>query len=336
MKTRLKSTRANSLFVILLLVFCSFSLAQSDETVEKNEVRSEIIVAVTGGRVRTEPSLQSAIVKEYDIGSRFSVEKEKGGWSQVVLKKSADEKAAEYGWISNSIIQKYDSAKPGKQFQKIANRYLARKSLSFGAAKQLFYHLPKAADAAKSYETGGDLRLKALESLARALKRIPFNKEKNEPYKSFLEKHKSEVVYSEPSGEWYVRADQFWQLHQRYRQHKVGERIAWRAAANPLPGECEGYINCYLYLLRQTQGEYLNFYPAGTYSKQAILNMRGMLQPIVADSRRKQSYFTTNDVSDRAEFNRMLAELRKIVSKSPHIEKQTVLNQIVAIAEGYR
>ena len=322
--------------LLLCLLFTPAVLAQSEEETEKPKYKRQIIVAVTGGRVRTGPSTDKQIIREYDIGSKFSVLNEKNGWSEVVLEEAGENTEAKVGWISNTITETYDSNRPGVQFQKIAAKYLSRKSLSFGAAKQLFYHLPKAADAAKTYEVGGDLRLKSLEALSKALKKVPINKSESSPYKEFLAKHKDDVVYSEPAGEWYVKAQKFWELHARYRQHKVAQKIAWRAAANPLPGECEGYINCYLYLLRATQGEYLNFYPGGTYSKQAIMNMRGMLQPIVADARTKASYYTTNDVSDRAEFNKMLAELRKIVSRSPHVEKQTVLNQIVAIAEGYR
>ena len=143
-------------------------------------------------------------------------------------------------------------------------------------------------------------------------------------------------VISEPAGQWYVRSEKFWELHDRYKKHKVGEKIAWQAAGNPTPGECEGYINCHLYRLRVTHGEYLNFYPGGKHSEEALLDVYNMFQPIIADLPGKKIYYTASDISDRAEFNKMLADLRKIISKSPHLFKTKILRQIQQIAEGHR
>lgn len=320
-------------FIATAAVFV-VSAQDSSNSDEEANVEREILMAVTSGRIRSAPSLQGKILRESTLGTRFKAIAEKNGWDEVRLESTGDDEKT--GWISRSITQPYDRVKPGVQMQAIAGKYFARKKMRFSTAKQLFEALPGAADEAKTFEIGGDLRLKSLEALSIALKTIPFGKEKASPYKEFLEKYKTDVVYSEPAGEWYVRADRFWELHGRYKKHKVGEEIAWRAAANPIPGECEGYINCYLYLLRVTQGEYMNFYPSGKYSRQALLNMRAMLQPIVSDVRTKTVYYTTSDVSDRAEFNKMLSELRKIVASTPFVEKQLVLKQIADIAEGYR
>ena len=295
----------------------------------------QIVVNVINGRVRSAPSLDGKILQESVIGTRFTVVSENDGWTRIRFGKTAGDEE-ESAWISKSITEPYDSARPGVQFQRFAEKYLSRKNLGFRSAQQLFEVLPSAADDAKSFEVGGDLRLKSLIALSKALAVIPIGKQDVSPYKEFLDKYKNDVVYSEPAGEWYVRSERFWELHERYKEHKIGETIAWRAAGNPIPGECEGYINCYLYLLRSTEGEYLNFYPSGTYSKQSLLNMSAMLSPIVSDVRTKSVYYTTSDISDRADFNRMLAELRKIVSRTPFVEKQTVLRQIDQIAEGYR
>ncbi|MCB1025596.1 MAG: hypothetical protein KDB79_14460 [Acidobacteria bacterium] len=54
------------------------------------------------------------------------------------------------------------------------------------------------------------------------------------------------------------------------------------------------------------------------------------------DSAGKNVYTTASDISDRADFNRLLTELRAIVSKTSSVEKARVLSQIEKIAEGYR
>jgi hypothetical protein len=329
------------LVFLVVLSFVDFGQAKEIEnfaaTDKKIYETSEIVVAVTGGRIRSEPNLRSEVLKQSTIGTRFTVLEEKDGWYKLELAKAEKEgEEGTFGWISKSITSKYDDSKPGKIYQELVDKYFKRKSLSFNTAREIFEFLPEAADEAKTYETGGDLRLKHLLALSLTLKAIPINKQGEAPYSEFLEKYKNDVVYSEPAGEWYVRSEKFWQLHLRYQKHKIGEEIAWQAAGNPIPGECEGYINCYLYLLRVTDGEYLNFYPNGKYSRKSLVDVNNLLQPIVADLQTKSVYYTTSDITDRAEFNRILSELRKIISNTPHIEKQKILKQINLIAEGHR
>lgn len=315
-------------------VVCGFAQTEKSPDPPAAATR-QIVVAVTNGRIRNSPK-NGNVLKVAVIGTRLTAVSEKDGWDEVQLVAASEGKEAKTGWISRTITEPYDTARPGDQSQKIADKYFSRKEIGYSTAVQLFEYLPKAADDAKTFEVGGDLRLKSLTALSIALKSIPFGKSENAPYKEFLQKYRDEVVYSEPAGEWYVRSNRFWELHARYKEYKIGELIAFRAAENPRPGECEGYINCYLYFLRTTYGEYLNFYPNGKYSKESIQNIDALLQPIASDVRTKSVYYTTSDVSDRAEFNQMLADMRRIVSNSPHVEKQGVLKLIAQIAEGYR
>lgn len=302
----------------------------------KIDLSNQVVVAVTKGRIRSEANTQSKILTEATIGTHFVVLEEKNGWSKIILKEATEEKEAETGWISKTITTKFNVANPILSYQQITDKYLQKKDLSFEDATILFEFLPKAADEAKTFDVGGDLRLKSLKALSMALKTIPNGKENNSPYKEFLKKYADDVVFSEPSAEWYVRSEKFWELHQRYQKYNIGESIAWSAAGNPTPGECEGYVNCHLYRLRITTGEYLNFYPNGKNSKQALADVFNLLQPIVGDLSAKSVFYTASDISDRAEFNSMLADLRKIISKSPHLEKTKILKQIQDIAEGYR
>jgi hypothetical protein len=157
------------------------------------------------------------------------------------------------------------------------------------------------------------------------------------PYKNFTDKNADEIVYSDPSAEWYVNSNLLWELHAKHKSAKpLGEQIAWQAAQTTLAGECEGYINCYIYKMRITDGEYLNFYPNGKYSRQALLNITSFLEPINQDSDQKAVYTGPSDISDRAEFNKNLAELRTIISKTPYIEKQKTIAQINRIAEAFK
>ncbi len=288
--------------------------------------KKQIIVNVTSGRVRSDANLQSDTLQFADIGTTFSVLEETGEWSKVRL---ADDKE---GWISKTIIENFSSANKTKIYNSIADKYLANKKLDFVTAANVYYFLKKAGDETESAE----LEFKSFKMLEKVLKLIPLDKLNDNPYKNFATKNSGEIVYSEPAGQWFVNAKRLWELHAKNKNKPVGEDIAWQAAQTSLPGECEGYINCYVYLLRATDGEYLNFYPAGKHSREALLNITNFLEPINQDSDQKTVYNGPYDISDRAELNKHLAELRTIISRTPYIEKQKTINQINRIAEAFR
>ncbi len=315
------------------------SAAQKSPTVSKNKTvdakpiaapksSSQIIISVTSARVRSQPSTNSAVLDTLNIGSILTVLDKNGTWYQVKL---PDNKS---GWIAKTITLSFDSNKRSETYQNIAAKYFKTNNLSFSDASQIF-------DFLKSAPTGGgellaDLQFKRLIALGAALKKIPFGKGDQNPYLNFVKANEDEAVYSEPAGEWYVRANAFWGLHNQYKNLPISEEFAWQAAQTPLPGECEGYVNCYLYNIRAADGEYLNFYPGGKYSKKALQNITFYLEPIIGDLKEKAVYTAASDFSDRADFNRYLAELRKIISKVPHIEKAKTLRQINQLGEGYR
>ena len=331
-------TRKTLALLFTLVIYSVFVLnidAMPEGTSETYFETQQIIVGVVDGRVRSKPSLQSEVLGEMKIGTLLSTSNENSGWYEVPIFDSNGEKQGS-GWISKTITHKFDSSNPDPIFRKITDRYFNQQSIRFNNAKGLIEFLPKAADDAKTYETGGYLRLNKLLTMAKVLRMISRNRAKNPSYKEFLEKYKNEIVYSEPAGEWYVRSVLFWQLHERYRKHKIAEDIAWEAAKNPIPGECEGYVVCHVSNLRYTSGEYLNFYPNGKHSKEALIDIINLLQPIVADLSEKVNYTTASDISDRAEFNKVLADLRRIIVKTSFIEKHRALQQINQIAEGHR
>ncbi len=186
-------------------------------------------------------------------------------------------------------------------------------------------------------QTAASKEFKRLVNLRTALGRIPFDRQDKEPHKSFLKRNDKDIVYSEPAGEWYVRSERFWDLYKKYKTLPIADRIAWTAAENPLPGECEGYINCYLYNIRVAEGEYLMLYPKGAYAKKAVQKTVEFLKFMADDAvSPKKNYDGPADASDRAEFTKMIKELREILSivSQPGVAK--ALTQLKQIEEGYK
>lgn len=288
--------------------------------------KKQLIVNVTSARIRKENNLQSETLQYADIGTVFSVSDEDKDWSKIEVAKDKE------GWISKTITENFSTANRIKTYNSIADKYIAKKNLDFKTAAEIYYFLKKTGEETENAE----LEFKKFKMLDAVLRLIPIEKINENQYKNFTDKNNSEIVYSEPSGEWYVKSDLLWELHARNKNKPLGEEIAWRAAQTTLPGECEGYINCYVYKMRITDGEYLNFYPGGKHSREALLNITNFLEPINQDSEQKAVYTGPSDISDRAEFNKSLAELRTIISKTPYIEKQKTIAQINRIADAFR
>ena len=80
--------------------------------------------------------------------------------------------------------------------------------------------------------------------------------------------------------------------------------------------------------MRMRFGEYLNLHPNGKHAGEALKNMTDYLSPIVADAQQKTVYNGPTDVTDRAEFNNLIAELRTIVARLPFVEKEKTLQQM--------
>ena len=360
----MKNLRFNTLFLIAGTIFTLFGLtiekaaaqaktavkpivaATKKETSEKSATKKsalksttakarenvQIIVAATGVRVRREPDFAAETVQIAQIGTVFQLLEQNADWCKIRLDKDGESS----GWIAKKLTQTFTNARRAEIYRSVADKYLKQTSPSFADLAQLAEFLASAQKEFKDTNDQADFAFRRLRALKIALDRVPFDKQTENPYKEFLDKNADEIVYSEPSGKWLVRSELFWTLREKYKNAPIAEEIAWMAAQNSIPGECEGYINCYLYLLRATEAEYLNFYPNGKYSREALKNLTDFLEPIAADATAKAVYSSATDTSDRADFNKYLTELRAIVSKTPHLEKSKTLAQIKRIAEAHR
>lgn len=297
----------------------------------KKEDSRQIIVNITSAQIRAEPSLNSSTAAFAKLGSRYSVIEQNAGWYKVRLSDSG-----KTGWISTKAAGDFDAAKRDAIYEELIKKHYREDNRDFAVSTEVFEFLTRARDEATDQKTKADFSFKRYLTLRSALKAVPIGKSDENPYKDFLKKTDAEIVYSEPSAEWLVRSNLLWELHSAYAKLPIGEEIAWQAANNPIPGECEGYTNCYIYLVRVTDGEYLNFYPNGKHAEQALKQIADFLEPIASDAQEKKIYTTPADMSDRADFNQLLTELRNIISKLSYTEKARAIQLINKIAEGYR
>ena len=346
-----KSLFSRSIIRFSILIFClagSFPLAAAPiflKTAHKTlpQAKPLFITAAFDVNLRETPSAGGKEVGELPVGTKVrslerSAEKQTIGaktdyWHRIETVSAANKKA---GWIFGGFLLQYDPAKRETIYSVIAAERQKAAGESFSDNAELVDFLTGILPEIKTPATLAELDFARLSALKNALSAIPFDKQTSEPYKTFIEKQEANIVYSDPSGQWYVRSDLFWNLARKYKTLPAGEKIAWAGANNPLPGECEGYLNCYLYSLKATHGNYLEQFPRGAHAAESLKAIREWLEPIAADAVKKEVYTAPTEVSEKAEFYQTLTDLRVRISKTGLFEKDAVLRQLNKIAEGYK
>lgn len=178
--------------------------------------------------------------------------------------------------------------------------------------------------------------LKRLLDLRAKLEKIPFNSEEKEPHKSFIKANEKSIVYNDPAGQWIVKSELFWDLREKYSDLAIADDIAWQAAQNPIPGECEGYMNCGVYLSQTTSVRYLSYYPAGKHSKAALAELKDWYGSYADAAQAGTAYTPPEDASDKAELQKMLKEIDAVLSKATGADAAAVRGYIKSIAGRYK
>ncbi|HYH84190.1 MAG TPA: SH3 domain-containing protein, partial [Pyrinomonadaceae bacterium] len=239
------------------------------------------------------------------------------------------------GWVFGGLTAPFDAARRDEIYRKLAEDRLANADASFNDLSDLVKFLDRAAKEVKRRDALASLELARLVALQRSLAAIPFDGLEKPPYIDWTKAREAEIVYSEPAGQWYVRAELLWELEKKYHDLPVAERIAWVAAETPLPGECEGYLPCYLALETMTNGMYLKLYPRGPHADAALRQISEFLDAVAEDLRGSNPVYEVPK-EDRAEFQKMLTELRAQVAPAANAKKVRLLGQIDDIAQRFR
>ena len=292
----------------------------------------QIIVTDVSARVRSQAQANAPELSRIRLGTILKVTEKNPAWYKVQY--TAGGKTSN-GWISANSVNDLNAGAREELYRQIVDRNY-KAEMDFAAASEMVDFLTQVASELGGSNSAAELELKRLLALQTALKKIPSGQGDRSPYREFLKTHEKSVIYSDPAGEWYVVSNLFWDLHKKHATSAVADQIAWEGAENSLPGECEGYVNCYLFSERMTNGEYLRLHPNGKKAPEALANLTRFLSAVVADLNQKSSFTGPTDVTDRADFNNLIAELRTIVSRLPFVEKEKTLGQLKQIAEAYR
>jgi hypothetical protein len=239
------------------------------------------------------------------------------------------------GWVFGGLTAPFDAARREEIYRRIAVERLDNKATSFSDLADLVRFLDRATKEVTRRDALAELELARLSALARSLSSIPIEQHDNPTYKQWTTERDSEIVYSEPSGQWYVRASLLWDLQKKYRDLPVAERAAWEAAQTPLPGECEGDLGCTLFYASATHGKYLKLYPRGAHADAALDAVAEVFNAVVEDIRGTNHAYAVA-AEEKADFKKTVATLREQLTPVASPKAVRLLKQLDEIARRFR
>ncbi len=297
------------------------------------ESERELLVSVPMAPIRANARFDAPYVANARLGTILKSSEKNPQWFKVQYLVGGKLQA---GWISSANAIELDaSADKQALYADIAEK-IFRADMDFSAASALHDFLSRVPVPQEISDRTASIEVKRIESLRVALGRIGRNERNISPYAEFIKEHQSEIAVSEGTGELLVSSNLFWNLAEKYRALSSGDIIAWAGARNTLPSNCGDKINCHLFNLRMTDAEYLNMFPNGQRSPEALGNISTRLGSVVSDIKEKTLFKISEDEASKAELKSLLTELTVIVSRTSGGSKASVLAQIKQVGEAYR
>lgn len=305
------------------------SAAQARAQEVKLEGAREKITTASFVRARGGPQFAAPEVARLKLGTvvravaRSAEESEIGGRKDYWYRVELPEGAA--AWVFGGLLADYDAARRREIMRRIIDERVKVEGMSFEDGVDLYNFVTSALAEAKETAARGELELLRLHALGHAVAPVPGGEQARPPYRDFHKAHEREIYHHEMAGVWAVRSEVFWELERKYHGTPVGDRIAWDAAQNLMPGECEGDEVCNFLALADTDGRYLALYPDGAHASEALQGLQTALASEdvarTLNSKGGDQYLA----EARTELRKAVTSLRAAVLKTSAPEKESVI-----------
>jgi hypothetical protein len=266
MRSRRSFALASVSFILVVssLIVCTLA-AQAASTVVRNDANR--ITAATNITLRATPAPDAVAIAQLPLGTEL-IDAGPAGldktWIRVRL---ADNRE---GWILSNFTRTLDPVWRWPTFDRIISERLARKGDGVAASSELVAFIERVAPEYTDPDGRGRVELARIRAMAATLKAIPMSGGRREPYATWLASRRTEVVYDEPGGRWILAPGPLWDMHVQQARTTSADEIAWFAVGNGLPGECEGFVPCYLVARNRLHGEYLRRHPSGAHAAESV------------------------------------------------------------------
>lgn len=318
------------LFNILLLAFAPV-MAQSEE-VKLDRAQSKI-TTVSAMRMRKAPQVSAEEVTRLKLGTvvnaiarsnnQDTISSKTDYWYRVNLPNGQS------GWLFGGLLRDYAAAQRQQLLREIIDARLKAENTEFADRQEIYNLAASALTEAKDANTRAEFELLKLLALANWAMTVPADKIENQPYREWYKTHGAKVVLNEFAGGYNLNSKVLWDLETKYHTLPIADRIAWEAAQNEMPHDCEGDAVCGFFV---GAGEitYLDLHPKGAHAGEALRNRAEALTDEVIDSANSTGG-DQYDVEQRSELLKLLTSLRAALAKASAPEKNELVVKLQRI-----
>lgn len=314
--------------VILATGNISPLLAQVDE-VKLSPVQAKI-TTVSAMRARSGPEVTAAEIVRLKLGTvvnavaRSTNQDTIGGktdyWYRVNLPNGQP------GWLFGGLLLDYTADRRHELLRQIIEARLKAENTDFADRQEIYNLAASAVTEAKDVNTRAEFELLKLLALASVAVMFPDQPGGKPLYRKWLEVHAAEVIPDEFAGGYALRSEVLWDLEAKYHALPIADRIAWAAANNHQPSDCEGDEVCHFFL---SAGEikYLSLHPNGQHAADAVRDLAEALTDEVIKSANDKGG-DQYEIEQRNDLRKLLASLRVALAKTSVAGKTELLKKL--------
>jgi hypothetical protein len=253
-------------------------VAQTDEV--KLDAAQAKITTVSAMRVRRAPQVSAEEMLRLKLGTvvnaiarsmnQDTVAGKTDYWYRINLPNG------ETGWVFGGLLLDYNAQQRNELLRRIIEARLKAENTEFADRQEIYNLASNSVAEAKDASTRAEFELLKLMALANWASTFPNNLSDKPPYREWVKTHAAEVIPNEFGGGYNLRSELLWNLETKYHSLPIADRIAWEAAENPQPSDCEGDEVCHFFLYEGAI-KYLNLHPNGTHAAEALNGLTEVL-----------------------------------------------------------
>ncbi len=320
-------------FVVLALGVVSPMLAQQDE-IKLDAVQAKI-TTVSAMRARRAPQVTADEIARLKLGTvvnaiaRSTAQDTIGGktdyWYRVNVPNG------QTGWLFGGLLLDYAPAQRQALLRQIVEARLKAENTEFADREEIYDLAASSVTEAKDVNTRAEFELLKLLALANWARTFPDDWRDKAPPQKWRKAHAADVIPNEFGGGYNLRSELLWNLEAKYHTLPIADRIAWAAAENPQPSDCEGDEVCHFFVFSPAI-KYLSLHPNGAHAAEALNSLNEMLTDEViktANNKGGDQYV----VEQRTDLKKLLASLRLAVAKTSAAEKSALLKKLERVTK---
>lgn len=259
---------------VLTIAHISVRAAQSDEV--KLDSPQAKITTVAAMRLRKSPQITAAEIQRLKLATIVSAVARSTNQDTIAGKTDywyrINLPNGETGWLFGGLLLDYAPRRRLELLRQIIEARLKAENTEFDDREETYNLAVSSIKEAKDVNIHAEFELLKLLALAHWAVTSNEMLEDKSPHREWLKTHGPEVILNEFAGGYNLRSEVLWELEAKYHNLPIADRIAWEAAQNPEPSDCEGDEVCGFF---RGAGEirYLELHPNGSQAAKAVKNL---------------------------------------------------------------